>query len=410
VKLVLCLVAVIPVLGGVMKGVGKLAIRAAEKSEDLAKLGAEMIMFLNRMGRGNAYQWLRQLDFLRYQSKITGALTELLDRLTRASQYIVRRMAGVLPQGVVQYLAALPSKLQRFGQLANRMVPQALKDLNECLVRVRAHLVEGTFADVTVGAGKVTTRESEGRLATAAQDAGKIPHPKASLENYHHMEGWPNLATGFHIAENGETRGITYQTIESFSRDAPIVAETLGAGNLKLSRVLDTQQLARGSRTKTGLYWLESMPANGHDWREHWAVLHAWSSNGMYVQLNRIPTADELRAMGIALPDGWDGLRVWRGQVSSQFDEKLGRYLQGGHDQIAVDFTHPHNAVLKEYVANLTAFPTNWKDVNFAPTERTAVQAMNEGERATKSVPQGYTNRVAAGMRKTTPKHSEQPQ
>jgi hypothetical protein len=32
------------------------------------------------------------------------------------------------------------------------MVPQALKDLNDCLARVRAHMVEGTWSEITVGA------------------------------------------------------------------------------------------------------------------------------------------------------------------------------------------------------------------------------------------------------------------
>ncbi|MEP9329089.1 hypothetical protein PPMP20_39550, partial [Paraburkholderia phymatum] len=38
IKLVLCLIAVVPIFGGVLKGVGKLVILALEKSEDLAKL------------------------------------------------------------------------------------------------------------------------------------------------------------------------------------------------------------------------------------------------------------------------------------------------------------------------------------------------------------------------------------
>ncbi|KDR24597.1 hypothetical protein BG57_05300, partial [Caballeronia grimmiae] len=184
IKLVLCVIAVIPALGGILKGVGKLVIRALDKSEDLAKLAADVIMFLNRMGHGNAYKWLRELDFTRYQSKVLAAVGELIDRLTRACQYIVKTMGGVLPPHVVQYLSALPPKLKEIRKAADRMVPQALKDLNDCLFRVRAHLVEGTWADVTVGAGKVTTREAEGRMAAAASDAGKIPHPKATVDQF----------------------------------------------------------------------------------------------------------------------------------------------------------------------------------------------------------------------------------
>src|SRR3954462_13297565 len=84
-----------------------------------------------------------------------------------AFQYIVRHLSDVLPAHVVSYLSGLPAKLQPIRNAANRMVPQALRDLNECLARVRGHMVEGTWADISVGSGKVTTREAEGQMATA---------------------------------------------------------------------------------------------------------------------------------------------------------------------------------------------------------------------------------------------------
>jgi hypothetical protein len=40
VALVLCLLAVVPIVGGVLKGVGRLLIRAATKGEDLAQLSS----------------------------------------------------------------------------------------------------------------------------------------------------------------------------------------------------------------------------------------------------------------------------------------------------------------------------------------------------------------------------------
>jgi len=224
VKLVLCLLAVVPILGGILKGVGKLAVRALDKDEDLEKLAAEIVMFLNRMGRGNAYAWLRQLDFTRYQGPLKGALGELLDRLTRTSQYIVQNMGGVLPSAVRQYLAALPPKLQDLARLGKHMAPQALTDLNDCLVRVRAHMVEGTWVDITVGAGKVTTREAEGRLAAVARDGEKIAHPKASLADYRHREGWPDLSEARFVSIDDDAIK-HYTKIESFSRNHPIVAK-----------------------------------------------------------------------------------------------------------------------------------------------------------------------------------------
>jgi hypothetical protein len=415
VKLVLCLLAVIPVAGGVLKGVGKLAVRALDQGENLEKLAAEIIMFLNRMGRGNAYAWLRQLDFTRYQGAVAGALGELLDRLTRASKYIDKHMGGVLPPAVRQYLVALPPKLQNIARLGNRMVPQALKDLNDCLARVRAHIVEGTLVPIRVGETKTVTREAEGRLASVARDGEKMAHPPATLADYQHKEGWPDLSEGRqNVTVNAKTRAKTYKTIESFSRDQPIFPDIIRPGRQSLTRVIDATEREWNPTgmltmtTKRSNYWLPRLPKSGREWRENWAVVQEWNHNGAYIQLNHVPTADELRAAGVAVPPDWEGLRVWRGQVSSQPDEELGRYLVGGETQIVIDFSHPHNVVLERYVKTLMAQPTRWQDVMFHPGDRVAVHAMAAEEIATKTVPQGYTTRVTANARHAVPDDAAQ--
>lgn len=406
VKLVLCLIAVVPIVGGVLKGVGKLVMRALDKAEDLEKLATEIVRFANRMGQGSAYQWLRQLDFVQYQGKVLAAVGEFLDRFTRACQYIVKNMAGLLPQGVVQYLSLLPPRLQNIGKLANRMVPQALRDLNACLFRVRAHLVEGTFADILVGSGTVTTREAEGRLAHTAQVANRIPHPKATVDQFQPKEGWPNLKEK-RFATFDDDGVPTYSKIESFSRSAPIVAKTLAPGEIHIFRVIDP---SKPSWTKSGEYWLPRMPKRGMEWRELWAVLFSWNRNGGYVELTRIPTAEELAARGMQVPSDWSGLRAWSGLVSSQLDEKLGRYWAGGETQLFIDFKHPHNEVLLEYVRALVTQRTGWTDVNVAAVLKAVVTPMERDETAAKTVPQGYTKRlpVAAsddGSGKTTSQH-----
>jgi len=205
---------------------------------------------------------------------------------------------------------------------------------------------------------------------------------------------------------NRETKKKTYQTIASFSRDQGIEAETLKAGSpMRLIRVLDTTRPPdKLIASKAGAYWLQKMPQNGREWREDWAVLHDWSQNGGYIELEKIPTAEELRAVGVVdIPSDWDGLRVWTGHVSSQEDPRLGRYLAGGEKQIFIDFSHPHNKVLEDYIKRLTIVKTNWKDVNFANGERVAVMPLEKGERAAKTVPQGYTNRISATARHGVP-------
>ena len=407
IKLALCLIAVVPVIGGVLKGVGKLVVRALEKSEDLAKLGEEVVLFVNRMCHGNAYEWLRKLDFMQYQSKILGGLTEILDRFSAACQYIVRNMGSVLPSNVLQYLSGIPAKLQPIRHAANRMIPQALRDLNDGLARMRAHLVEGTWADISVGSGKVTTREGEGQLSTLARDAGKAPHPPAGLADYHHVEGWPDLRKGTHMTTDENTGKKAYTVIESFSNLKPVEAITLEPGQYSLARVLDNTERTTKSgyklsgdvtpRTKRSKNWLPRMAKNGREWREKWAVKMDWNHNGAYITLDHIPTIEELKAACVPnIPDDWKGLRIWRGEVSSQFDEDLGRWLEGGQTQFIIDFDDRYNKVWEEYVTRLPVKQTDWNDVLFAPVGRAAIRPLDNDEILPKTVPQSYTNRAPA--------------
>jgi hypothetical protein len=392
--LVLCLIAVVPVLGGVIKGVGKLALRAVEKGEDLGKLAAEIIRFLNRMGVGNAYEWLRKLDFTTYTAAVMGALTEALSRIRRVCEYALRTMSGVLPDRVVRYLSAVPRGLDWISIKANNMVPQALKELNTRLAYLRTHLVEGTWAEVSVSSGKIPTRVMEGRMANAASDVGKIPHPKAAVDQFKPKKNWPDLREDRYTDIDKVTQETVYTKIESFSRNARIVATTLEPGEIHIFRIIDP---TKPGWTKSGKYWLERLPRKGMEWRELWAVLFSWNRNGGYVELTKIPTIQELRLAGVAnIPKDWDGLHAWRGLVASQFDEKLGRYLSGGETQLFIDFKNPYNAVLLDYVRALITKRTAWDDVNVAAMLNAVVVPMEKNETAPKTTPQGYTTHIPA--------------
>ncbi|MGN6316973.1 MAG: hypothetical protein ACTHNR_11885, partial [Trinickia sp.] len=271
--------------------------------------------------------------------------------------------------------------------------------------------VEGTWSEITVGAGTVRTREAEGRLAVAAREGQQALHPAAKLADYRHVEGWPDLRDGSHKKTNKKTKAVTHETIESFSRGQPIVAETLRPGTYSLARVIDaTERETKDGYMRTGRLsmstkrsqcWLPRMPKDGSEWREKWAVVQDWNHNGAFVELTHIPTADELNAAGVAVPQGWNGLRVWRGHVSSQYDAELGRYLAGGETQLVIDFNHPHNKVLEPYVKGLLAQPTRWTDALFGPADRAAVRPLGEYEVAPKTVPQGYTTRAPAAVSHT---------
>ncbi|KDR24641.1 hypothetical protein BG57_04505, partial [Caballeronia grimmiae] len=216
------------------------------------------------------------------------------------------------------------------------------------------------------------------------------PHPKATVDQFKPKEGWPDLTERRFATVDDATLEVTYTKIESFSRNAPIVATTLSPGKAHIFRVI---QLDKPKWTKSGEYWLPRMPNNGREWREGWAVLYSWNSNGGFVELAKIPSAGELFRLGIKVPPDWSGLRAWSGLVSSQFDKKLGRYWAGGETQLFIDFKHPHNTVLLDYVQALGAKRTGWTDVIVAALLKAVVTPMEQNETAAKTLRQGYLNR-----------------
>ena len=70
--LVLLLLALIPVAGGVIKGCGKLIIRASEGVGKHAEILRDIIQFLNRIGEGNAVKFIKNLNFEKYTGEILG--------------------------------------------------------------------------------------------------------------------------------------------------------------------------------------------------------------------------------------------------------------------------------------------------------------------------------------------------
>ena len=78
--LVIKLLALIPVLGGVFKGVGRLVAKAmgevahlvagAERAAKLAEAAKDIVAFLNRVGVGNAEVFLQKLKFADHQQVV----------------------------------------------------------------------------------------------------------------------------------------------------------------------------------------------------------------------------------------------------------------------------------------------------------------------------------------------------
>lgn len=406
IALVLCLLAVVPLLGGILKGVGKLILRAASKSEDLVKLGKEILAFLRKMGYGDPAKWLRELDFAKYQGEVMQGFEALLKRLIDISLFIPKKLGPVLPESVLRFFKDLPDKLERLRRLGVSKIPKAIRELNRLLDRVRQQLLEGSFADVVIPtAGEAKAMVNEGRIGSkAARQIESKGHRPAAVEQYRHKEGWPDMR--YRLSRDTNELEISTKNIASFSVRAPIEAVVISPGGGPVFRVIQQDfkvaSVLQEAPHRDGSFWAETMPENGRAWRRDCAVKQAWSKNGAYVKMDRIPTADELKALGIAVPPDWSGMRVWKGTIAEQVDDKgdLATHLllPGGEVQLFIDFTHPHNKPIAEYIKRnyVKSEATNWKDVSLPYNVDSTVAYLSQRERSAKIRHEGYVARGAA--------------
>lgn len=420
VSLVLCLLAVVPVIGGVLKGVGRLVVRAARKSEDLVKVAQEVLSFLRKMGYGDATQWLKALDFAKYQGDILNAVNELTQRISHAAQFIQQRIGSVLPQGVQNTLQAVPQGMARIQAKAKSMVPLALKELNNNLNKVRQHITDGSYiAPIAVAGKQSQVYVSEGRLVSQKVIVGHIEHPPASLRQYRKQKGWPDLEVAGRSKLKGKAANKTATEtghlwpINTFSAKAPMKAYTARPGEV-LYRVLDKfgDKYLQGTH-QAGDFWSPARFKSGQEFRTKGAVMHGWNANGYIVAL-RIPSKAQLEKMGLAVPPDWQGLRTWRGGVAGQLDnaptendlKATHTWLEGGGVQDFIDWSHPHNAPVKAYLLRTVQVkPTGWDDLQLPvnPDINTPhVVTLGELERSAKIRQEGYALRAAATVGKVT--------
>ncbi|WP_027795748.1 hypothetical protein [Paraburkholderia acidipaludis] len=391
VALVLCLLAVVPVAGGLLKGVGKLLMRAVEKSEDLAKLCREILAIVRKAGLGDAVQWFRKLDFTQYQDVVVKAFGTMLDRIGKALNFILNKLGSVIPAQVQSYIRKLLPNLEELRKLGDTKIAQGIKDLMRLLERVRSHLVEGTWADVSVGGGTTRTMTEEARLAHLAEDTKSLGHKPMTARDYVPKDGWPDLLA-FKVSE----------AIGTFSVKAPLEAITRTPGETMI-RVVDSRYLDK-PRTIPGKFWADSLAPNGTVWRTQSAIKHAWSMNGSYAEM-QVPTREAMEALGISVPAGWDGMRLWKGRIAEQLDnEEPGatmRLLVGGDVQFFVDFSHPFNAPVKEWIQKqIKAQPTHWTDVRLPDQAEARALFLEERERSAKIRQEGYVRRAGADVGK----------
>ena len=356
--LTVLLLALIPVLGGALKGVGKLLLREVKSAEEAAAHLKEIIGVLNHLGLGNAVDWFRDLDLLHYGEPLLKAWRDLMHRLDGVLDAIPSKLKSVLPQRMLDALAKLRDRLRGVVVQGERMIPESVRDLSERLKAAQRHLYAGQWHAIPKDLTSKTW-ETEARLVNTPAGkrwaVEKRAHPQNGPEMFAKQEDWPDLLdeTEIKYVEEVKPGKIIYKVIPCFS--GPMRAVRLPQ-DTKIVRVVE------GKKSPWGNWWCYALPESGREWREKLAVLDSFNGNGHYVEMT-VPKGAELYA--------WEGKAS--SQVENALDEEatLGQYLQGGDIQLFIDFGFDANKNVVEAMAKkrgvpleqlLEKKPTHWVD------------------------------------------------
>jgi hypothetical protein len=343
VLLVILVFALIPVLGGVIKGVGRITLRVTETaikdSAAAAKIADELVMFLNRIGHKNAEAWLKALDLIKYQGEILTKFRGFCDVMIVIIFRFGLRFKSVLPRSLIARMEQLSAGLKQLKELGDRMIPSALKDLHERLETLKKYIHAGGVpppnraATIFAQTGRKTvTYAEEARLiesgaAKKIVRAGKYeqnlasahPSSRADINKiYRHEPGFPDLL------KNVDVEGEFYPAIAAASGK---IKNELLSGEV-LFRAFGPEGVTHGKTVgkskPIGAYWGRGhIPVSGEKWRGPWAVLDEFNRNGWLAKLD-IPTNVKIPAC--------------TSTVSEQFSKEIaGQYLVGGSSQAVVE-------------------------------------------------------------------------
>lgn len=392
VLLAVLVLALIPVFGGVVKGVGRLVIKAAGEAGHLtgvaraAKIGEaakDIVAFLNRIGAGHAERWLLRLKFSDHQSSVLQHFDNFIYTVNGALNQIERKLGGALSEGLKQRIQGLMTGLGQIRVKAREMIPQAIKELDETLREIQQFVRSGgqttsrvTEHTVVAGDKAAITMTDELRLAegmsATRSGRGGIAKNEGNLALvakqgfYKHEPGYPNL-TGY--APSGKA-----QQVNTFG--GKIVNRPLAEGE-EIYRVFGPQGVthstevgrsyAPGAASGRPNFWgLGSPPRNAEEWRKGSAVLDEWNRDSFIV----VGTVREK-----------DAVKACTGKIAEQAGKDIpSQYLPGGAKQAMLQLPPDINDLLRAAGERVIATgkpemferagvawvikPTGWKDAN----------------------------------------------
>lgn len=351
VLIVILIFALIPVVGGMVKGVGRIALKVGKDVAENRKILAEVIGFLNRVGHGNAQKWLKQLDVLKFQPELISKLKGFCESISAAiSQILKSRIGKLLPDGLRSTLISMGDGLLMLRDLGVRMIPDALKELHTKL-KVLQELVYQGEAHMLVTGEKTITREVENHLVEkeirAAIKSGKWPKclvvapadkvitPRLTKQLAKYFDrskikqGWPDL-----LSEITKLPGLSdveyYKRLATFSGKVEAWAAKELAGKTIFRGFGPGGKLAGPTNAQGGFWGIGKIPTTTEEWRVFCGLLDEWNANGFLVKVT-FSSLDEMKKF----PELANELKVWQGKISEQFGDKIkNQYLEGGGNQL----------------------------------------------------------------------------
>lgn len=384
--LVILLFALIPVIGGVIKGVGRLALRVTKKAAENVETLGDVIKFLNRVGEGDAVKWLNKLNVVEYQAQLIEKMSGFCHTMiTAINQILKARVGRMLPERWQADLIRVRDGFTALQPLASKMIPQALKELDAKLRVLQALVYKGEIHTVATGKGRAEVRlEAEAYLIERPlRDAPKqgTRFPSIHAEKWHKNRlrqkyskpGYPDLLA--RRPENSPAFGesMVYANIASFSGEITAKSAREMAGSTIFRAFGNETALATkagGSWAAGGFWGYQKVPSNAEEWRQLSAVLDEWNGNGFLVVLH-LP-----EDLAMRMP----GTNAWHGKIAEQFGSEIpAQYLQGGGEQVIVNLDEMLKTELNRIGEQVKAtgqsasveingvkaefYPSGWKEV-----------------------------------------------
>jgi nitrate reductase NapE component len=336
---VVLLIALIPVVGGVVKGVGRLIIKAAGESGKIANAVAktahfaeaakEMIAFLNRMGHGHAEKWLLQLKFAEHEAAVMKNFGEFMKAMTNALTTIETKLGPVLSGAIRQRIAGLKNGIKQIEKLGETKLAIAIKELDAKLREIQQFIHSGgastsraTTHTAAAGDKAVVHLTEEAKLLEQygakvsakgglVQNVAKVGEDAKFAHVYTPKAEYPDL-------RKFGTEQERYSRIEAYA--GKIINRELKEGE-EVYRFFGKEGVTHGTYVKPtdagGVFWgLGHPPKTAKEWRIKAAVKDEWNRDG-FVVVGTVPKNSNIKAC--------------TGLISEQAGTKLaGQYLEGG--------------------------------------------------------------------------------